>query len=241
MPAYADRQKTTRPRERVYALAAVVVVQAAIGFALLTGLRVSVTQPAQIVQKLIDVTLPQPPPPPPVVVTQRKVERRSSSAPKAEPKPPGGSPGPEPAHAPPSVAPVVAIHPTLAPSGGGTGAGPALGSGSGGGTGGQGYGEGEGGTDLEHIGGEILPSDYPPQLGRAGIGGRVTVTFTVQPSGRATGCHVTRSSRVQELDALTCRLIEQRFRFRPSTDRYGRPIADEVDWDHDWIPPGRGF
>ena len=81
-----------------------------------------------------------------------------------------------------------------------------------------------------------MPSDYPPSLGRAGVGGRVTVTFTVQVNGRATGCHVTRSSRVPELDALTCRIIEQRFRFRPSTDRYGRPIPDEVDWDHDWIP-----
>jgi len=35
---------------------------------------------------------------------------------------------------------------------------------------------------------------------------------------------------------LTCRLIEKRFRFRPSRDRYGRPFPDEVDWDHDWIP-----
>jgi len=65
----------------------------------------------------------------------------------------------------------------------------------------------------------------------------VSVTFTVQVNGRATGCRITRSSRVPQLDALTCRIIEQRFRFRPSTDRYGRPMADEVDWDHDWIPP----
>jgi hypothetical protein len=24
-------------------------------------------------------------------------------------------------------------------------------------------------------------------------------------------------------------------------DRYGRPFADEVDWDHDWIPPRGGY
>jgi hypothetical protein len=29
-------------------------------------------------------------------------------------------------------------------------------------------------------------------------------------------------------------LIEQRFRFRPSTDRFGRPVADEVEYDHEW-------
>ncbi|MGN6058457.1 MAG: energy transducer TonB [Sphingomicrobium sp.] len=242
MPAYADRQKTIRPRERAYALAAVVAVQAALGFALLTGLRVPVTRPADVVQKLIDIALPKPPPPPvPPPVTEHKPAHRSSSAPKAEPKPLGGSPGSQPAHAPPSVTPVVAVQPTVAPSGGGAGTGPALGSGAGGGAGGQGYGADEGGTDLEHIAGEILPSDYPPELGRAGVGGRVSVTFTVEVNGRVTGCHVTRSSRVPELDALTCRIIEQRFRFRPSMDRYGRPYADEVDWDHDWIPPRRVY
>lgn len=240
MPAYAERQGITRPRERIFALAAVVAVQAALGIALLTGLRVQIGHPQEAVQKLLDIALPKPPAPLPVTVA-RKPAHHSSSAPKAEPKPLGGSPGPKPAHAPPSVVPVVAIAPTAAPSGGGTGTGPALGSGAGGGQGGQGYGAGEGGTDLEHIGGEILPSDYPAALGRAGIGGRVSVIFTVLPTGRATGCRVTRSSQVPELDALTCRLIEQRFRFRPSTDRYGRPIADEVDWDHDWIPPGAGY
>jgi protein TonB len=61
------------------------------------------------------------------------------------------------------------------------------------------------------------------------------MVFTVGVDGRARGCRVTRSSGVAELDALTCRLIEKRFRFRPSTDRYGRPVPDEVDWDHDWI------
>lgn len=241
MPAYTDRRNLVRPRERVYALAAVVAVQIALGTALLQGLRVTFGRSADVVQKLVEIALPKPPPPVPPPVVQHKAEHRSTSAPKAERKPLGGSPGPAPAHSAPSVAPVVALRPTLPPSGGGSGTGPAIGSGAGGGQGGQGYGEDEGGTDLEHISGEILSSDYPRELGRAGVGGRVTVTFTVQVNGRATGCHVTRSSRVPELDALTCRIIEQRFRFRPSMDRYGRPYADEVDWDHDWIPPRGGY
>jgi protein TonB len=237
MPAYSQHARVMRPRERAYALAAVVLVQLVLGFVLLIGLRVDLRRSADAVQQLIEIALPKPPPPPPAPMKPAlKPAHRTSSAPKASPKPLGGSPGPQPAHAPPSVTPIVAIHPRAAPWGGGSGTGPALGSGAGGGTGGQGYGDGEGGTDLEHIAGEIMPSDYPPSLGRAGIGGRVTVTFTVQVNGRATACHVTRSSRVPELDALTCRLIEQRFRFRPSTDRSGRPIADEVDWDHDWVP-----
>lgn len=238
MSAYADRRTLARPRERYIALVAVVAVQLLLAFILLTGLRVTVNGSITVAERLIDITLPKPPPaPPPVQVTPAERHHSSSSAPKAEPKPLGGSPGVQPAHAPPSVTPIVAIQPKAAPSGGGSGTGPATGAGAGGGTGGQGYGAGDGGSGLEHIAGEILPSDYPSELGRAGLGGRVSVTFTVLPTGRVTGCRIERSSGVPPLDALTCRLIEQRFRFRPSTDRSGRPIADEVDWDHDWIPP----
>jgi protein TonB len=239
MPAYANRNRTIRPRERAYALAAVVLVQAVLGFALLSGLRVQIPRTTDLVQRLIEIALPRPPPPPPPPpprVEPRKAHR-TSSAPKAEPKPLGGSPGPQPAHAPPSVTPVVAVRPTVAPSGGGSGTGPAIGGGAGGGTGGQGYGADEGGSESELISGEFRFSDYPPDLGRAGIGGRVTATFTVQVNGRATGCRVARSSGVPQLDSLTCRIIEQRFRFRPATDRFGRPIPDEADMDQDWIPP----
>jgi protein TonB len=138
------------------------------------------------------------------------------------------------------VTPIIAVKPSAPPSGGGTGTGPALGSGAGGGTGGNGYGAGEGGgTDLELISGDITPRDYPKRLGNAGIGGTVSVSFTVLVDGRVTRCRVTRSSGVPELDALTCTLIEQRFRFRPATDRFGRPVSEVVDYDQDWVPHGR--
>jgi protein TonB len=114
-----------------------------------------------------------------------------------------------------------------------------MGAGGGTGTGGTGEGGDDGGTDLEHIAGEIGPADYPPDLGRAGIGGRVGVLLNVSANGRVTRCSILRSSRVPQLDALTCRLMQQRFVFRPSTDSRGRPIDDEVEWDHDWIPPRR--
>ena len=235
MPAYAQRNGTMRPRERAFALAAVALVQLGVGLALLRGLHVEITRASDVVEKLVEVALPKqtppiPPPPPP------KPQHHQSAAPKAAPEKLGGSPGPKPAHAPPSVTPVVAVKPSAAPSGGGTGTGPAVGSGAGGGTGGNGYGEGEGGTDLEQIAGEITSRDYPRDLREAGIGGRVEFVFTVEPNGRVGRCTVTRSSGAPELDALTCRLVQQRFVYRPSTDRYGRPIADEVDGEHDWIP-----
>jgi len=239
MPAYAERRRIVRPRERITALAAVVLVQTGLAAVLLSGFRVDMSRPADVVQRLVDFTLPKPPPPPlpPPPVQPPRPTHHQASAPKAQPDKLGGSPGSQPAHAPPSVTPIVPVKPSAAPSGGGAGTGPAIGSGAGGGTGGNGYGADEGGTDLEHVAGEIERSDYPPELGRAGIGGRVSVTLSVEPNGRVSTCRITRSSGVPQLDSLTCRLMQQRFRFRPSTDRYGRPIRDEVDWDHDWIPP----
>jgi protein TonB len=243
MPAGANSFGRISPSERLTALAAVLLIQLGLALALLSGLRVQLSRPADAVEQLIQIALPRAPPPPVPIVQpkpQPKVARQPSSAPRAEPARLGGSPGPQPAHAPPSVTPIVAIQPTAPPSGGGFGAGPAVGSGSGGGAGGNGYGDsGEGGTDLEQIAGAILPSDYPRHLRESGIGGRVEFSFTVGPSGRVTRCAVTRSSGVPELDSLTCRLVQQRFVYRPSTDRYGRPIADEVEGEHVWVARGR--
>jgi protein TonB len=227
-----------RPRERALALAAVVLIQAALGIALLRGFHVDVSRPGEMIQRLVDVTLAKPPPPL-VPIERPRPQHHQAAAPKAEPAKPGGSPGPQLAHAPPSMTPVVAVKPSAAPSGGGSGTGPALGSGAGGGTGGNGYGSDEGGTELEQIAGEITSRDYPRDLREAGIGGRVQFTFTVKPNGRVGRCTVTRSSGVPELDALTCRLVQQRFVYRPSTDRYGRPVEDEVDGEHDWVARGR--
>ena len=231
MPAPA----MVRPRERLVAFVAAAIVQTALALVLLSGFHVEITRAPEAMARLIDVRL-QPPPPPPKAEAKRAAKAQSA-APKAGPKPLGGPPGPTPAHAPPSVAPVIALRPSAAPSGGGTGSGPALGSGSGGGTGGEGYGDDDGGgTDLVQIAGAIGPSDYPRDLRERGAGGRVEFTFTVEPNGRVGRCSVTRSSGIPELDALTCRLVQQRFVYRPSTDRYGRPIEDEVDGVQDWVP-----
>jgi protein TonB len=240
MPASPDGFGNLGTRDRASALAAVAVVQAVLALALLSGFRVTVQRSGELVERLIQITLPKvPPPPPPVVrVEPRAAQPReaTAAAPRTAPAPRGGSPGSVPAHALPSVTPIVPIQPTAPPSGGGTGTGPALGSGQGGGPGGTGYGEGgEGGTDLEQIAGAIYPSDYPRRLREAGIGGTVEFEFTVGVNGRVAGCRITRSSGVVELDLLTCRLVQQRFRYRPSTDRYGRPYPEVVEGEHEWI------
>jgi protein TonB len=232
------------PRERYTALAAAAVVTLGLGLALSTGLYVSVGRMKATAQQLIEVALLQPPKPQPARQkvperVLRQPEAQQQSTPKTAPAPVGGSPGTANASESPAVVPIVAIRAAPVPApGGGTGTGPAVGTWPGGGIGGVGTGSGAGGegrgTQLEQVGGDIFPSDYPKRLGNAGIGGLVGVIFRVEVNGRASGCRALRSSGIPELDTLTCRLIEQRFRFRPSTDSFGRPIADEVEYDHEW-------
>lgn len=240
MPAPAQRFGRPDPRERLVALAGVVLVQAALGWALLSGLSLHVGGPRELVTRLIEVTLPPPPPPVHEVVQRPTPKPQPKHAEAAAPPPrqakPGGSPGKAP-HGNAVVPKVPMPAPAAPAAGGGRGTGASQGNGAGGGNGYGGTGEHEGGGDLEKIAGDIYASDYPPSLGRAGIGGRVSVHIRIGTNGQVTGCEVTRSSGVPQLDSLTCRLIEQRYRFRPTTDRYGRPIADEADVDQDWIPP----
>ncbi|MEO5611815.1 MAG: energy transducer TonB [Sphingomicrobium sp.] len=234
----------TKPGDRWRSIAAVAGVHFALAFALLHGLSVPVQRSADAVTQLIVVRLL--PPPPLLVVEPKTRAAASSAAPIAARDRPGGATGPSIVRVANPVAAIVAIAPTVSP-GGSSGYGPLTGSGSGGGTGGpgtgngNGNGNGDGGSDLELISGEIRQSDYPQSALRAGIGGRVEFRFTVGVTGRVTACTVTRSSGDAGLDALTCRLIMQRFHYRPSTDAAGRPIAAEVEGDQIWSTNRRDF
>jgi protein TonB len=220
--------------ERWRSIAAVALVHVGLAYALLSGLSVHVQQSAQAVTQLIAVQL-LPPPPPLVVVEPKKRAPAQSAAPVAAHDRPGGSTGPSTVKAPNPVAAIVPIAPTASP-GGTAGHGTLTGTGSGGGPGGQGTGTGQGGggTDLEQIAGEIKVSDYPRAERRSGIGGRVEFRFTVGVTGRVTGCTITRSSGNAELDATTCRVVMQRFRYRPATNAAGYAIPAEVEGDHLW-------
>lgn len=223
------------------ALAGVLIVQGGLGLALLSGLSIgALPTPHELASRLIEVTLPPPPPPPPPVIPKpvrpKPAPKRKAAAPPPHIAKPGGSPGPA-KHAKAAIPKLPTPAPAAAPAGGGRGTGASQGNGSGGGNGTGGAGADEGGTDLEKIAGDISGSDLPPNLAAANVGGRVTATITVGTDGRVTSCRVARSSGNAQLDSLTCRLIQQRYRFRPSTDRYGRPVPDEADVDQDWIPP----
>jgi protein TonB len=119
-------------------------------------------------------------------------------------------------------------------AGPGTGAG---GVGTGSGSGGSGDGDGDGGGDTppRQIRGRLKNSDYPAAAGASGVSGTVSVRYVVETDGRVSDCEVTRSSGSQILDETTCRLIRERFRFRPSLDAQGRPVPAAIVENHSWF------
>lgn len=231
-------RQVTRGDERLPAIIAVIVVHLVLGFALVRGLAVQMLPTHSPVTRLIELTLPPVPPPPPPVVHQPHAAKARAAAAPAAPAPKGGPQGPAKQK---TVAPTVtrALVSTAPAPGGGAGSGTSSGTGAGGGTGGNGNGDGsgddDGGDDAVQIAGDITPRDAPEEFRKGGIGGRVGILFVVEPNGRVGQCSVTRSSGSAQLDQLTCRLIQQRFRYRPSTDRNGRPIAQEVEGAQDWV------
>lgn len=70
--------------------------------------------------------------------------------------------------------------------------------------------------------------DYPPGPLRREEEGVTGFQVTVQPDGRVATCEITRSSGSDDLDEATCKLITERARFAPATDKRGRKV--EAPW-----------
>jgi TonB family protein len=68
----------------------------------------------------------------------------------------------------------------------------------------------------------------------------VIARLSINESGRVPACEILRSSGNQHLDSTTCRLIQQRFRFRPARDRNGQPVSDYAAWQQTWWLARRG-
>lgn len=214
-----------------------------IGYALVTGLGFQIAGAVGEELKVYDV--PQEIIPPPVEVAPAALR---TPEPEGAASPPNLVSEASPVVAPP---PVIRIEPpppvVAAPLAGvgsdrdagaadrpgpGTGSG-GIGDGSGSGTGGDGGGGG-GVVRAQHKSGRIVDADYPRSAWRGRVGGTVVARFTVEIDGRASGCKVARSSGNPQLDATTCRLIEERFRYRPARDDRGRPVRDVAGWKQDW-------
>lgn len=209
------------------------------------------TRVAQPVPALLSVDLSAPPPPP---RPKERTEKRTST--KAAPKDEAGKrnlKNKATAIVSPPVMPLIVPPPVMtAPladfgSAAQTGAsplpGPGRGAGSfgdglgGGGRGGDGDGTGDGEAvqGPRRTGGRLAFGDLPENALAMGEEASVTVVFAVEGDGRVTGCRADRTSGYPSIDSLTCRLIEQRFRYRPALDHRGRPVRSFVRETHHWF------
>jgi protein TonB len=241
-------------RDRIKSAAGVALFHALLGYAFLTGLGFDLPGEAAERLKMFQVN-EEPPPPPAEPARPEKAESRVH-----KPKDPEGAASPanlkdtptEIMAPPPEirlpVPPPVIAAPAAGqgnaaaagaalvpgPGTGSGGIGTGLGSGArGNGTGGGGGGAGRG-IPARWLSGRIHDRDYPRAAYERGIGGTVYLRFTVAPSGRVSDCTVTRSSGSAALDETTCRLIVQRFRYRPARNAEGKPIAQVISGEHLW-------
>lgn len=240
-------------RDRIRSVLAVVVIHALAASVLLAGSGDGPLRRDRENRLRLFEVAPEPPPPPlpePVPAEVKSEVEEGAAAPpglKAQPVPVVVVPPKVrlPLPPPPVVAaPVAGVG--VAPSAGsseiagpGPGAG-GVGNGTGSGRSGDGAGGGGAVTRARLVGGRMVHKDYPDAAGDVGAEGTVVVRLNVGSDGRASRCRVTSSSGNADLDATTCRLAEQRFRYAPARNARGEAIADVAGWSQDWWIGNRG-
>jgi len=232
------------PRDRIVSGLLTATMLGAVGAGLLLGLAGNRIV-ARVADPLTLITIPTPPPPPQVT------ERIPSKAPAGRASPRNLRNKATPVAAPPPVVPaappppiVVAPRPAVgaaAQSGASDRPGPGQGAGGQGdgfGAGGEGDGDGAGYTPPFQVRGRLKNSDLPKWVvhdqDADGTIAVVPVRYRVAVDGRVDRCTVTRPSGKPVVDALTCRLITERFRFKPSLDPAGRPVVSTIEETHSW-------
>lgn len=236
-------------RDRIVPAIAALLVNAVIAYALIIGLRAPSLLRSTIDSTPLALFNLKPPTPdqakPPPSKEARKSKREggaaSGSPPRAE-KVRDQPPRPPSVVAPPMIntpAPTLPTAPTTAMMSGaggvGSGTTPGFGSGSGGTGTGTARGDGEGGdfSRARQTGGRFRNSDFPGSL--RGVG-RVTigVRYAIGPSGQVDRCEVIEGSGYPEIDAMTCRVIMERYRFRPARDPEGYAVTEVREEDYRW-------
>lgn len=249
---------TTSHRQRAGSALASMAIVGLGGAALVLGLsaREPLARAAQETLVALELSAPEPPKPRlhPIspTVSQPQAEKAQTSRAKDEASPANlrneasavFAPVFPPLRQPPPI--VAAPRPALGSAsnnGASDRVGPGQGAGGlGDGTGGGGAGDGNGDGDADavtrpiQIRGKLRWSDLPRELRASHRGGDLELTYRVNVDGRVSNCRVTQSSGMPSLDAQTCQLITQRFRFRPSRDSSGRPVPSNIIETHGWDP-----
>jgi protein TonB len=223
------------------ALAAFVLVLLLAG-TLVFGLRVGFVarHPAALLSVLVE------PPPSEHKQPKARPRRGERKAAKAAPAPRGPRNQATPVVAP-RVTPLIVLPPIVVATQAGTGVGATSGASSGAGQGAGGAGNGSGGggdggdgsggvaVEPRQIRGKLSFKDLPEGLLAPGHEARVGVRYVVEVDGSVRDCVADEPSGIPVLDSLACRLIEQRFRFRPARDRKGHPVRATIVEAHHWI------
>lgn len=82
--------------------------------------------------------------------------------------------------------------------------------------------------------GAISAVDYPPSAAAAHQEGMVVAAFLIAAGGDVAKCQIAQTSGSDALDARTCEIIVQRFRFNPALNASGQAIEEwrtqKISW-----------
>lgn len=85
--------------------------------------------------------------------------------------------------------------------------------------------------------GYISNADYPRDALRAGAEGTASVRLDISRRGRVTNCTIVRSSEHAALDAVTCAIATERFRFTPARNPAGQAVDGTYIQSISWRLP----
>lgn len=205
--SYAQRKEISG--NRTLAIIMVVLIQFAVGYALVTGLAFNVIKKAAEDLKTFDVEEqpppPEPPPPPPKdmpkvpppPMTPPPLVRMNAPEPPIRTVESPVIPPPQPIQ--PVITPPPPPTPPPAPR------------------------QSQAKSLTGSLQGLFSNDDYPSSAIDNNEQGTVTVTLTIGPSGRVTGCRP--SGGPSSLQSATCRIVSARARFSPAQDANGNPTT----------------
>ena len=211
--SYAQRKQLSG--NRTMSIASTIVVVGGLMYAIVTGLAYNVVKKATENLKVVDVEEPPPPPekpppppkdmpdvPPPPMTPPPLVRVNTPPPPIQVVESPVIPPVAPPVIAPPKPPPPPAPR------------------------------QAEPKSLVGSLQGLISAEDYPPSALDNNEQGTVSVTLTVGPSGRVTGCSP--SGGPSSLQNVTCRLLTSRARFSPAQDGSGNPITSTTSARITW-------
>jgi len=207
--SYAQKKQISG--NRTLAIIFVVVIQFALGYAIVTGLAYNVIKKASENLKTFEVEEQPPPPekPPPPPKDMPKVPPPPMTPPplvRMESPPPPIQTVTQ-VTPPPYIPPVAPAPPPPPPPPRKT----------------QSAQSARG--DLRSL---FSTDDYPSSALAAGAGGTAQAELTIGTDGRVVGCSLIRSTGNGALDAATCNILRRRAKFTPARDSNGNATTDTI-------------